>query len=76
MTDEDHVQLLRVLDVHPEAIVLSGYAHPLYDELLPQWRRATRRVTTEGGSIKQEVLWLNQRASLGYQQLSLFEEVL
>ena len=76
MTDDDHVQLLRVLDDHPAAIVLSGYAHPLYDALLPHWRRTTRRVTTEGGMIKQEVLWLNQRASSGYRQLSLFEEVL
>ena len=76
MTDDDHIQLLQVLNAHPAAIVLSGYPHPLYDTFLPRWQRITRRVTTEGGIMKNEVLWLNQRALVRYQQLPLFEEML
>lgn len=31
MTIEDHIELLETLDQHPGPVILSGYAHPLYD---------------------------------------------
>lgn len=29
--------------MHPGPVILSGYAHPMYDERLKHWRRETKR---------------------------------
>ncbi|MBA2677564.1 MAG: DNA adenine methylase [Ktedonobacteraceae bacterium] len=71
MTDGEHLQLLDALDAHPGPVVLSGYAHPLYDDRLARWDRVTMASLAEHGMIRTEVLWLNQRAAR-CQQLSLF----
>lgn len=34
MTDQDHEELLETLDEHPGPVLLSGYAHPMYDKRL------------------------------------------
>ncbi|WP_338022014.1 DNA adenine methylase [Anaerobacillus isosaccharinicus] len=39
MTEEDHEELLDVLEDHPGPVILSGYTHPLYDGKLKGWRR-------------------------------------
>ena len=41
MTEEDHKDLLRLLDNFPGKVILSGYAHPLYDKFLSRkgWQR-------------------------------------
>ncbi|MGE5590981.1 MAG: DNA adenine methylase [Bacillota bacterium] len=59
MTEQDHAELLEVLDQHPGPVVLSGYANPLYDERLAHWGRKTARATAQGGLRREEVLWLN-----------------
>ncbi|WP_342538363.1 DNA adenine methylase [Sporosarcina sp. FSL K6-1540] len=72
MTIEDHVELLEVLDAHPGPVLLSGYAHPIYDDRLISWKRITRDVTAEAGAKRQEVLWINPiAAEFGFQQRSL-----
>ncbi|MFB6364500.1 DNA adenine methylase [Paenibacillus elgii] len=73
MTEVDHVELLQALEGHPGPVLLSGYAHPLYDEMLQHWRRETKRVQAEAGEIRTEVLWINPVAaeSIG-RQLTLF----
>jgi site-specific DNA-adenine methylase len=73
MTNEDHVELLEVLDKHPGPVILSGYSHPIYDEILKHWRRETKRAKAEAGAIREEVLWINPIAvEYGFQQQSLF----
>lgn len=72
MSDAEHMQLLEVLDAHRGYVVLSGYAHPLYDERLAHWYRVTLSAQAEHGNRRTEVLWLNQKAAQR-QQLSLFE---
>jgi DNA adenine methylase len=62
MTLEEHVRLLEVLDAHRGPVVLSGYAHPLYDERLSQWQRVTTPALAECGQARVEVLWLNRHA--------------
>lgn len=74
MSDDEHVALLNALDVHRGPVVLSGYAHPMYDTRLAHWRRVTAPSVTEHGNVREEVLWLNQKAA-GAQQLSWIEEV-
>ena len=73
MTDEEHIQMLDALIAHTGMVVLSGYAHPLYDERLRHWQRLTRPSVAEHGKLQTEVLWLNPQA-FQRRQLSLFEE--
>jgi DNA adenine methylase len=71
--DQEHLDLLHALDKHVGPVVLSGYAHPLYDERLKHWQRVTKQSAVEKGQTRTEVLWLNRQAAS--RQLNLFEEV-
>ena len=73
MNDAEHLELLEALDTHTGPVVLSGYACALYDDRLPQWHRVTMPALTEGGNVRTEVLWLNQKAAQA-QQLRMFTE--
>lgn len=73
MSDSDHCALLDVLDMHRGPVVLSGYAHPLYDTRLAHWHRVSTPAKAETGAGRIEVLWLNPRAARS-RQLSLFTE--
>lgn len=73
MTNDEHADLLEVLRNHPGPVLLSGYQHSLYDDLLKDWRRETKKATAEGGASRQEVLWINPiAAEHGVFQQSLF----
>lgn len=63
MTEDDHIELLKTLEAHPGPVILSGYAHELYDEMLQHWKRDTKRVQAEAGEIRTEVLWINPIAT-------------
>ncbi|HEY4552418.1 MAG TPA: DNA adenine methylase [Bacillaceae bacterium] len=74
MTIDDHIELLKVLDAHPGPVLLSGYAHPVYDEFLKHWKREEFLASAEAGAKRTEVLWINPTAAeKGYLQQSLFE---
>jgi len=75
MTDDDHLELLEVLDRHPGPVLLSGYSCSLYDERLKHWERKTKMVFAEGGGRREEVLWLNPVAARYCEQLTLFSVV-
>lgn len=62
MTDDEHIALLNALNVHRGPVVLSGYAHPLYDHHLKHWYKVTSPAVTEHGNVREEVLWLNEKA--------------
>lgn len=49
MTEADHVELLGVLNACRGAVLVSGYAHPLYEEMLAGWERFERRANSDGG---------------------------
>jgi DNA adenine methylase len=72
MTDDDHLELLDSLDAHPGPVLLSGYAHPLYDERLKHWHRETKVVQAEGGKKRKEVLWINPVAVEPMGQQTIF----
>lgn len=74
MDNDEHIALLNALDSHRGPVVLSGYAHPLYDERLAQWYRIASPAVAEHGQQRTEVLWLNEKAA-STQQLSWIEEV-
>lgn len=59
MTDDDHVALLAGLRDLQGMVILSGYAHPLYDDALSDWRRIEREALADGARPRIEVLWIN-----------------
>ncbi|WYU49988.1 DNA adenine methylase [Bacillus sp. FSL K6-0047] len=74
MNHSDHVQLLSALNEHPGPVILSGYAHELYDSHLAEWHREVMTVTAEAGAKREEVLWINPvAAKQGYFQQPLFQ---
>jgi len=73
MTDDEHIALLNALEAHRGPVILSGYAHPLYDSRLQHWYRVTAPAVAEHGRQRTEVLWLNLKAAR-LQQLPLFAE--
>ncbi len=54
----DHAALLSVLVALPCKVILSGYAHPLYDEMLPGWRTREFQAKTHV-DVRTETLWFN-----------------
>jgi len=55
---EFHLDLLTALRLHPGPVVLSGYAHPLYDAQLSNWRRVERTTRNARAVERTEVLWI------------------
>lgn len=71
-TDAEHRELLEALLGCRASVVLSGYASPLYDDLLATWsRREMATQTGNGGTARArtEVLWSNRP----FPQASLFD---
>jgi len=68
MTVDDHREMLAVLQQLEGMVILSGYPAPLYDEMLPAWRRIERAALADGARPRTEVLWLNSAtmAALGH----------
>lgn len=67
MTDDEHRELAAAVHACRAAVVLSGYASPLYDEdLFPDWHRQEFLTGTgqgpdgSGWSNRVEVLWSNR----------------
>lgn len=73
MTNEQHGELLTVLNNHPGPVILSGYENELYSHLLIDWRKEYIRAKAEGGASRVEVLYINPiAAEFGNQQQTLF----
>ena len=56
--EQDHVELLRLLQSLPCQVILSGYPSRLYDELLSGWQSVELQVMNQGG-VRTEKLWFN-----------------
>lgn len=74
MSDGAHSTLLEALRGLEGMVVLSGYAHALYDDVLSDWYRVEREALADGARPRTEVLWLNPacRASLEAARMPLF----
>lgn len=79
LTDHDHVELLEFLQELRGMVVLSGYAHPIYDRALRSWKRVEKKTFADGARERTEVLWINPNAgarleqSHGWQQQFILE---
>lgn len=59
LTDANHAALLDTLRGLRGKVILSGYANPLYDDALADWRRIEKVALADGARERTEVLWLN-----------------
>jgi DNA adenine methylase len=62
LSDAEHAELLAQLQRMEGMVVLSGYAHPLYDRALSGWRRVEREALADGARPRREVLWISPAA--------------
>ena len=66
MDDGAHAALLAMLLDAESMVVLSGYATPLYDEMLSGWRRLELDTHADGARPRTEVLWINPAAAAAH----------
>lgn len=59
MTDADHAKLLDFILALKGMVVISGYAHPLYETALAGWSRHEKTALADGARERTEVLWVN-----------------
>jgi len=62
MTDQEHAELLDILLHVKGYVVLSGYEHPIYTELLKDWEvhsKLARISSGRGTGLRKECLWIN-----------------
>ncbi len=70
MTDAQHEAMAAVLGGVEGAVIVSGYACPLYDEdLFSGWHRVQRKALADGARARTEVLWMNPKAEHGAHSL-------
>lgn len=69
MEDQDHEELLDILNQSKAKILLSGYDSELYNNQLSNWERVEFAATAEKGLPRTEVLWMNFQPK---KQLELF----
>lgn len=79
LSDDEHDELLEVLDGLQGMVVLSGYATEAYDLQLAHWRRFTTKSRASAGRgtvLRDEVVWINQacHAALQSNHGGLFAE--
>ncbi len=58
MTDEQHRELAAFLHTLAGAVIVSGYACELYEEIFAGWERIEKRAMADGARERTEVLWL------------------
>lgn len=64
MTDDDHRRFADDVRALSGMVVVSGYAHDLYDrELFADWARVERPAMADGARPRIEVLWLNDKCA-------------
>lgn len=63
LSPDDHVELLHLLRSLEGMVVLSGYPHRVYDEILPDFVRVEKQTFADGAQPRTEVLWLNPKCA-------------
>lgn len=64
MSNEQHIELLKVLKASKSKIILSGYDNDLYNSELSGWTTAKKQTTAQMGLHRTEKLWMNFELNL------------
>lgn len=75
MTPEEHEKFLEKLNQHKGFAIVSGYDSEMYNDILSKWSKVMKVATTEAGTSKQEVLWLNPSITERHHQINIFEVI-
>lgn len=59
MSNEEHIELLKILIEHQGKVLLSGYDNDVYNDLLHGWNKAQKNTLAEGGRRRVETIWMN-----------------
>lgn len=59
MSDEQHIEMLRLIKKSKSKIILSGYDNDLYNSELFNWVTAEKETTAQMGLHRTEKLWMN-----------------
>ncbi|QGQ95845.1 DNA adenine methylase [Paenibacillus psychroresistens] len=59
MSNDQHINLLNLLNEHPGPVLLTGYENQLYDDRLKHWTRREIAGKPVMGQPRTEVLWIN-----------------
>lgn len=64
MSNEQHIELLKVLKASKSKIILSGYDNDLYNSELSDWTTAEKETIAQMGLHRTEKLWMNFELNL------------
>lgn len=64
MSNEQHIELLKVLKASKSKIILSGYDNDLYNSELSGWTTAEKQTIAQMGLHRTEKLWMNFELNL------------
>ena len=64
MSNEQHIELLKVLKASKSKIILSGYDNELYNSELSDWTTAEKQTIAQMGLHRTEKLWMNFELNL------------
>lgn len=72
MTDQDHIELLELIQQFPGKIMVSGYENDLYNQYLKGWTKESTKGYAEynNGADRQEVIWMNYEPAV--RQIDMF----
>lgn len=59
MSNDEHVDLAKVLRGISGLAAVSGYDHPLYDEIYTGWEKVSRMARVNGRGSRKESLWIS-----------------
>lgn len=71
LTEQEHVELLKVLLKHPGPVVISGYESKLYNSMLNGWSKESIQSNDQSNCPKTEVIWMNYESLK--KQLEIFD---
>jgi DNA adenine methylase len=64
-TDEDHIELAKILHDTAGPAIVSGYRSGLYDDLYHGWRTFECKARTAGNTERTEVIWIKSNEPPG-----------
>lgn len=72
LDDDDHEELIDVLEALQGMVLLCGYDSPLYANRLRGWRCESTAARISGGrgtAMREEMLWMNQACQLAHERM-------
>lgn len=59
MTNDEHIELLKLLLKHKGKVMISSYENDLYNNFLPYWKKEYKNTTAENSIKRTEVIYMN-----------------